>query len=41
MVVICIDDLIVKTTTMVRGCFVVVSHISSTIERLSERVMLR
>ena len=35
-----IEDLIVKTTTVARGCSVVVSHVRSTIERSAERVMM-
>jgi len=35
-----IEDLIVKTTTVARGCSVVVSHVRSTIERSSERVVM-
>ncbi len=35
-----IEDLIVKTTTVARGCSVVVSHVRSTIERSSESVVM-
>ena len=35
-----IEDLIVKTTTVARGCSVVVSHVRSTIERSAERVVM-
>ena len=35
-----IEDLIVKTTTVAKGCSVVVSHVRSTIERSAERVVL-
>ena len=35
-----IEDLIVKTTTVARGCSVVVSHVRSTIERSAERVLM-
>ena len=35
-----IEDLIVKTTTLARGCSIVVSHVLSTIERASERVVM-
>ncbi len=34
-----IEDLIVKTTKMAKGCSIVVSHVQSTIERSSERVL--
>ena len=35
-----IEDLIVKTTEVAKGCSVVVSHVHSTIERTAERVVL-
>ncbi|MGC6482576.1 MAG: ABC transporter ATP-binding protein [Synechococcus sp.] len=35
-----IEDLIVKTTAVAKGCSVVVSHVHSTIERTAERVVL-
>ena len=35
-----IEDLIVKTTIVARGCSMVVSHVRSTIERCSERVLM-
>lgn len=35
-----IEDLIVKTTTVAKGCSVVVSHVRSTIERSAERVLM-
>ena len=35
-----IEDLIVKTTTLAKGCSIVVSHVLSTIERASERVVM-
>ncbi len=35
-----IEDLIVKTTTLAKGCSVVVSHVLSTIERCAERVIM-
>ena len=35
-----IEDLIVKTTTVARGCSVVVSHVHSTIERSAERIVM-
>ena len=35
-----IEDLIVKTTKVARGCSVVVSHVRSTIERSAERVLM-
>ena len=35
-----IEDLIVKTTTVAQGCSVVVSHVSSTIERTAERIVM-
>ena len=35
-----IEDLIVKTTTVAKGCSVVVSHVRSTIERCAERVLM-
>ena len=35
-----IEDLIVKTTAVAKGCSVVVSHVHSTIERTAERVIL-
>ena len=35
-----IEDLIVKTTTVAKGCSVVVSHVRSTIERTAERVLM-
>ena len=35
-----IEDLIVKTTTVARGCSVVVSHVHSTIERAAERIVM-
>ena len=35
-----IEDLIVKSTTLARGCSIVVSHVLSTIERASERVVM-
>ena len=35
-----IEDLIVKTTTVAKGCSVVVSHVRSTIERSAERVVM-
>jgi phospholipid/cholesterol/gamma-HCH transport system ATP-binding protein len=35
-----IEDLIVQTTNLARGCSVVVSHVMSTILRTSDRVVL-
>ncbi|WP_320675355.1 ABC transporter ATP-binding protein [Prochlorococcus sp. MIT 1341] len=35
-----IEDLIVKTTTVAKGCSIVVSHVKSTIERCAENVMI-
>ncbi len=35
-----IEDLIIKTTNVVSGCSIVVSHVSSTIERTANRVIL-
>ena len=35
-----IEDLIVKITTVARGCSVVVSHVHSTIERSAERIVM-
>ncbi len=35
-----IEDLIVKTTTVARGCSIVVSHVRSTIERAATRVIM-
>jgi len=35
-----IEDLIVKTTDIAKGCSIVVSHVMSTIERASERVLM-
>ncbi|KGG16638.1 MULTISPECIES: ABC transporter ATP-binding protein [unclassified Prochlorococcus] len=35
-----IEDLIVKTTTLAKGCSIVVSHVKSTIERAAERVVM-
>ncbi len=35
-----IEDLIVKTTNMAKGCSIVVSHVMSTIERAAERVLM-
>ena len=35
-----IEDLIVKTTNVAKGCSVVVSHVRSTIERSAERVVM-
>ncbi len=35
-----IEDLIVKTTTLAKGCSIVVSHVLSTIERSAERVLM-
>ncbi|HJN36547.1 MAG: ABC transporter ATP-binding protein [Prochlorococcus sp.] len=35
-----IEDLIVKTTTVARGCSMVVSHVRSTIERSAERILM-
>ena len=35
-----IEDLIIKTTDVAEGCSIVVSHISSTIERTANRVIL-
>ncbi|WP_269622362.1 ABC transporter ATP-binding protein [Prochlorococcus marinus] len=35
-----IEDLIVKTTTLAKGCSIVVSHVMSTIERSAERVLM-
>ena len=35
-----IEDLIIKTTEVAEGCSIVVSHVSSTIERTSNRVIL-
>ena len=35
-----IEDLIVKTTTLAKGCSIVVSHVLSTIERSAERVVM-
>ncbi len=35
-----IEDLIIKTTNVAKGCSIVVSHVSSTIERTANRVIL-
>ena len=35
-----IEDLIIKTTDVAKGCSIVVSHVTSTIERTSNRVIL-
>ncbi len=35
-----IEDLIVKTTSIAKGCSIVVSHVLSTIERCAERVIM-
>ena len=35
-----IEDLIIKTTEVAKGCSIVVSHVSSTIERTANRVIL-
>ena len=35
-----IEDLIIKTTDVAEGCSIVVSHVSSTIERTASRVVL-
>ena len=35
-----IEDLIIKTTNAAKGCSIVVSHVSSTIERTANRVIL-
>jgi len=35
-----IEDLIIKTTDVAEGCSIVVSHVSSTIERTANRVIL-
>ena len=35
-----IEDLIVKTTKLVNGCSIVVSHVLSTVERSAERVLM-
>ena len=35
-----IEDLIIKTTEAAEGCSIVVSHVSSTIERTANRVIL-
>jgi len=35
-----IEDLIIKTTDAAKGCSIVVSHVSSTIERTANRVIL-
>ena len=35
-----IEDLIVKSTTMAKGCSIVVSHVKSTIERSAQRVLM-
>ncbi len=35
-----IEDLIVKTTKLAKGCSIVVSHVLSTIERCAERVIM-
>ena len=35
-----IEDLILKTTDVAKGCSIVVSHVSSTIERTANRVIL-
>ena len=35
-----LEDLIVKTTTLARGCSIVVSHVKSTIERSAQRVLM-
>ena len=35
-----IEDLIIKTTDVAKGCSIVVSHVSSTIERTANRVVL-
>ena len=35
-----IEDLITKTTDVAKGCSIVVSHVSTTIERTANRVIL-
>ncbi len=35
-----IEDLIVKTTNLAKGCSIIVSHVMSTIERSAERVLM-
>ncbi len=35
-----IEDLIVKTTTVAKGCSIVVSHVKSTIERCAKKVLI-
>ncbi|ABX08247.1 ABC transporter ATP-binding protein [Prochlorococcus marinus] len=35
-----IEDLIIKTTNVAKGCSIVVSHVMSTIERSAERVLM-
>ncbi len=35
-----IEDLIIKTTTVAKGCSIVVSHVNSTIERVADRVLM-
>ncbi|KGG13074.1 putative ABC transporter [Prochlorococcus sp. MIT 0601] len=35
-----IEDLIIKTTNVAKGCSIVVSHVMSTIERAAERVLM-
>jgi len=35
-----LKDLIIKTTDAAKGCSIVVSHVSSTIERTANRVIL-
>ncbi len=35
-----IEDLIIKTTSVAKGCSIVVSHVMSTIERAAERVLM-
>tara|TARA_Y100001968_G_scaffold330735_1_gene383406 strand:- start:2387 stop:3145 length:759 start_codon:yes stop_codon:yes gene_type:complete len=35
-----IEDLIVKTTTLAKGCSIVVSHVLTTIERSAQRVLI-
>ena len=35
-----IEDLIVKTTTLAKGCSIVVSHVLSTVERSAQRILM-
>ena len=35
-----IEDLIVKTTTIARGCSIVVSHLKSTVERSAKKILM-